>query len=38
MSVPDLYYISIKDNPVCGQLDLNCLQLKYEAKVGYLDE
>ena len=25
-----LYYNSIKDTPVCGHLDFNCLKLKYE--------
>ena len=30
MSDPYLYYNSIKDNPVCGHLDFNCLKLKYE--------
>ena len=25
-----LYYKSIKDTPVCGHLDFNCLKLKYE--------
>ena len=30
MSDPYLYYISIKDTPVCGHLDLNFLMLKYE--------
>ena len=38
MSDPYLYYKSIKDTPVCGHLDFNCLNLKYEVKVGYLDE
>ena len=28
MSDPYLYYNSIKDTPVCGHLDLNCLKLK----------
>ena len=26
-----MYYNSIKDTPVCGHLDVNCLKLKYEA-------
>ena len=30
VSDPYLYYNSIKDTPVCGHLDLNCLKLKYE--------
>ena len=30
MSDPYLYYNSIKDTPVCGHLDINCLKLKYE--------
>ena len=30
MSDPNLYYKSIKDTPVCGHLDFNCLRLKYE--------
>ena len=30
MSDPYLYYYSIKDTPVCGHLDFNCLKLKYE--------
>ena len=30
MSDPYLYYKSIKDTPVCGDLDLNYLKLKYE--------
>ena len=30
MSDPYLYYNSIKDTPVCGHLDFNCLKLKYE--------
>ena len=30
MSDPYLYYNPIKDNPVCGHLDFNCLELKYE--------
>ena len=38
MSDPYLYYNSIKDTPVCGHLDFNCLKLKNEVKVGYLDE
>ena len=38
MSDPYLYYNSIKDTPVCGHLDFNCLELKYEVKVWYLDE
>ena len=25
-----MYYKSIKDTPVCGQLDFNCLKVKYE--------
>ena len=25
-----LYYNLIKDTPVCGHLDFNCLKLKYE--------
>ena len=29
-SDPCLYYNSIKDTPVCGHLDLNCIKLKYE--------
>ena len=29
MSDPYLYN-SIKDTPVCGHLDFNCLKLKYE--------
>ena len=30
-----LYCISIKDTPVCGHLDFNCLKLKYEVlKLG----
>ena len=36
-----LYYKSIKVTlfvPLCGHLDFNCLKLKYEVKVGYLDE
>ena len=38
MSDPYLYYKSIKDTSVRGHLDFNCLKLKYEVKVGYLDE
>ena len=38
MSDPYLYYNSIKDTSVCGHLDFNCLKLKNEVKVGYLDE
>ena len=30
VSDPYLYYKSIKDTPVCGHLDFNCLKLKYE--------
>ena len=30
MSDPYLYYNSIKDTPVCGHLNFNCLNLKYE--------
>ena len=30
MSDPNLYYNSIKNTPVCGHLDFNCLKLKYE--------
>ena len=30
MSDPYLYYKSIKDTPVCGHLDFNCLKLEYE--------
>ena len=30
MSDPYLYYNSIKNTPVCGHLDFNCLKLKYE--------
>ena len=30
MSDPYLYFNSIKDTPVCGHLDFNCLKLKYE--------
>ena len=30
MSDPYLYYNSIKDTPVSGHLDFNCLKLKYE--------
>ena len=33
-----MYYKSIKDTPVCDHLDFNCLKLKCEGKVGYLDE
>ena len=29
MCDPYLYYNSIKDTPVCGYLDFNCLKLKY---------
>ena len=37
MSDPYLYYKSIKDTPVCGHLDFNCLKLKYEVlKLGVL--
>ena len=39
MSDPYLYYNSIKDTPVCGYLDVNCLKLKYEVlMLGFLDE
>ena len=38
MSYLYLYYNSNKDTPVCGHLYFNCLKLKYEEKVGYLDE
>ena len=38
MSGPYLHYNSIKDTPVCGHLDFNCLKLKYEVRVWYLDE
>ena len=31
MSDPYLYYNSIKDTPVCGYLDVDCLKLKYKA-------
>ena len=35
MSDPYLYYKSIKDTPVCGHPDFNCLKLKYEVlKLG----
>ena len=35
MGDPYLYYKSIKDAPVCGHLDFNCLKLKYEVfKLG----
>ena len=35
MSDPYLYYNSIKDIPVCGYLDFDCLKLKYEVlKLG----
>ena len=35
MSDPYLYYKSIKDTPVCGHLDFNCLKFKYEVlKLG----
>ena len=35
MSGPYLHYKSIKDTPVCRQLDFDCLQLKYEVlKLG----
>ena len=35
MSDPYLYYKSIKDTPVCGHLNFNCLKLKYEVlKLG----
>ena len=30
MSDPYLYYNSIKDTPVCGHMDFNCLKLKYD--------
>ena len=30
MSEPYLYYKSIKDTPVCGHLNFNCLKFKYE--------
>ena len=30
MSDPYLYYTSIKNTPVCGHLEFNCLKLKYE--------
>ena len=30
MSDPYLYYNSIKDTPVCGHLEFNCLKLEYE--------
>ena len=30
MSDPYLYYKSIKDTPVCGHRNFNCLKLKYE--------
>ena len=30
MCDPYLYCNSIKDTPVCGHLDFNCLKLKYE--------
>ena len=37
MSDPYLYYKSIKDTPVSGHLDFNCLKLKYEVlKLGVL--
>ena len=35
MSDPYLYYNSIKDTPVCGHLDFNCLKLKNEVKGIY---
>ena len=39
MSDPYLYYKSIKDTPVCGHLDFNCLKVKIlSIKVGCLDE
>ena len=38
MRDPYLYYNSIKDTPVLGHLNFNCLKLKNEVKVGYLDE
>ena len=38
MSYLYLYYNSNKDTPVCGHLYFDCLNLKYEEKVGYLDE
>ena len=34
VSDPYLYYKSIKDTPVCGHLDFNCLKLKYEVLTG----
>ena len=35
MSDPYLYCNLIKDTPVCGLLDFNCLKLKYEVlKLG----
>ena len=35
MGDPYLYHKSIKDAPVCGHLDFNCLKLKYEVfKLG----
>ena len=35
MSDPYLYHKSFKDTPVCGNLDFNCLKLKYEVlKLG----
>ena len=36
MSDPYLYKNSIKDTPVCGHLDFNCLKLKYEVNHGIL--
>ena len=33
-----MYYKSVKGTPICGHLDFNCLKLKYDVKVGYLDE
>ena len=30
MSDPYLYSKSIKNTPVCGHLDINCLKFKYE--------
>ena len=38
MRDPYLYYNSIKDTPVLGHLNFNCLKLINEVKVGYLDE
>ena len=34
MSDPYIYYKTIKDTPVCGQLDFNCLKLKYKLRLG----